>query len=43
MSYQEDRQKLEILKRELKLSHDTYVKSYEATIAFIDEMMKKVV
>ena len=43
MSHQEDREKLERLKRELKLNHAAYVKSYEETITFIDEMMKKVV
>lgn len=43
MSYQEDREKLEKLKRELKLNHAAYVKSYEETLTLIDEMMKKVV
>ena len=43
MTYQEEREKLEKLKRELRLNHAAYVKSYEDTISFIDEIMKKVI
>lgn len=43
MTYQEDREKLEQLKKELNLRHDAYEKSLGETIAFIDEMLKKAI
>lgn len=43
MTYQEERERLEELKRNLRINHAAYVKSFEETIAFIDVLLKKAV